>query len=66
MATSKFQLTLPFAVAAPPPARPAISRTRALVDAVQLQLQGARVIITDNRSVLLSQAVRNGVRTVRA
>lgn len=42
------------------------SKTRALVDAVQAHIPGARVVITDNRTVLLSQQTKNGVRTVRA
>lgn len=51
---------------APLPAAPAPpSRTRALVDAIQRRLPGARVQITDNKTVLLSQSEREGVRVVR-
>ncbi|OGQ24627.1 MAG: hypothetical protein A2138_10120 [Deltaproteobacteria bacterium RBG_16_71_12] len=41
------------------------SRTRLLVDAVQRRLPGARVQLTDNKTVLLSQSERDGVRVVR-
>jgi hypothetical protein len=44
---------------------PAVSRTRLLVEAVTKRLPGARVVIVDTRSVLLSQSVKDGVRTVR-
>lgn len=49
----------------PAPSAPAVSRTRALVEAIQQRLPGTRVLLTDNRSTLLSQAVRDGVRTAR-
>jgi hypothetical protein len=42
-----------------------VSRTRLLVDAIQDVLPGARVVITDAKTVLLSQAERDGVRVVR-
>ncbi|MDP2344543.1 MAG: hypothetical protein Q8O67_26560 [Deltaproteobacteria bacterium] len=45
---------------------PAVSRTRLLVDAIQGLQPGARVVIVDTRSVLLSQSDRDGVRVVRA
>ncbi len=35
------------------------------MQAIQARLPGARVVIVDTRSVLLSQAVNDGVRTVR-
>lgn len=44
---------------------PAVSRTRLIIQAIQARLPGARVVIVDTRSVLLSQAVKDGVRTVR-
>jgi hypothetical protein len=50
----------------PPPPAPAVSKTRLLVDAIHEQLPHARVLITDNRTILLSQSVKDGVRTVRA
>lgn len=59
MVKAHFQLALPFGQAP-------ISRTKALVDAVQAALPGARVVITDNRTILLSQSEKAGVRTVRA
>ena len=65
MATSSkahFQLALPFEAAAPAP----VSRTKLLVDAIAQALPRARVVITDNRTVLLSQTEKDGVRTVRA
>lgn len=75
-APSRFQLALPLAAAAavpvpvhaavPPAAPRPISKTRALVDAIQAHLPQARVLITDNRTVLLSQSQKEGVRTVRA
>jgi hypothetical protein len=42
-----------------------ISRTRRLVDAITSLIPGARVVLTDTRSVLLSQSERDGVRTIR-
>ena len=45
---------------------PPVSRTRLLVDAIQGVLPGARIVIVDTRSVLLSQSDRDGVRVVRA
>lgn len=51
--------------AAPPPHVAVPSRTRVLVDAIQRRLPGARVQITDNKTVLLSQSERDGVRVVR-
>jgi hypothetical protein len=42
-----------------------ISRTRLLQDAIRRELPGARVVIVDTRSMLLSQSERNGVRTIR-
>lgn len=42
-----------------------VSRTRALIDAIQTQIPGARVVLMDNRSVLLSQQRRNGQHVVR-
>ncbi len=47
----------------PAPKRP--SRTKALIDAVQAHVPGARIVITDNRTVLLSQQTKNGQRTIR-
>lgn len=41
------------------------SRTRLLVDAIRRRLPGARVQLTDNKTVLLSQSERDGVRVVR-
>lgn len=41
------------------------SRTRLLVDAITMRLPGARVQLTDNKTVLLSQSERDGVRLVR-
>ena len=41
------------------------SRTRALIEAIQQQLPEARVVITDNRTVLLSQSSKEGQHTVR-
>ncbi len=41
------------------------SRTRLLVDAITVRLPGARVQLTDNKTVLLSQSERDGVRLVR-
>ncbi len=46
-------------------AAPGVSRTRLLVEAITKRLPGARVVIVDTRSVLLSQSVKDGVRTVR-
>ena len=70
------QLTLQFeprststtSVSAAPSAPTAapVSRTKLLVDAVVAAQPGARVVITDNRTVLLSQATKDGVRVVRA
>lgn len=48
-----------------PPAPKKPSRTRALIDAVQAHIPGARIVITDNRTVLLSQQTKDGVRTIR-
>lgn len=42
-----------------------MSRTRRLVDAITSLIPGARVVLTDTRSVLLSQSERDGVRTIR-
>ncbi len=64
MTKAFFQLALPFDAPAAPE-RP-VSRTKRLVDAIQHAMPGARVVITDNRTVLLSQATKGGVRTVRA
>jgi hypothetical protein len=42
------------------------SKTRALIDAIRAELGPAtRVVLTDNRSTLLSQTTRGGARTVR-
>ena len=46
-------------------ATPPVSRTRLIIEAIQARLPGARVVIVDTRSVLLSQALKDGVRTVR-
>ena len=43
----------------------ASSRTRRLVDAIRRLRPEARVVITDARSVLLSQSERDGVLTIR-
>lgn len=43
----------------------AISRTRRLVDAITALLPGAKVVLTDTRSVLLSQGERDGVLVIR-
>lgn len=48
-----------------PPTVVAISRTRLLIDAITAVLPGAKVVLTDTRSVLLSQSERGGVRTIR-
>lgn len=53
------------ALPAPAPAPAAPSRTRVLVEAIQRRLPGARIQITDNKTVLLSQSEREGVRLVR-
>lgn len=51
---------------APPPAEKRVSRTRLLEDAIRSRLGGhTRVVITDARTVLASQSVKSGVRTVR-
>jgi hypothetical protein len=47
------------------PSAPPTSKTRALVDAIRGELPDCDVVITDNRSVLLSQATRRGRRVVR-
>lgn len=54
------EATLPTPVPAAEP-----SRTRLIVDAVRRRLPGARVQLTDNKTVLLSQSERDGVRVVR-
>ncbi len=41
------------------------SRTRLLIDAITARLPGARVQLTDNKTVLLSQSERDGIRQVR-
>lgn len=41
------------------------SRTRALIEAIERRVPGCRVVLTDNRSVLLSQQHRNGEHVVR-
>lgn len=51
-------------VAAAPEIKPT-SKTRALVDDIHAHIPGCRVVITDNRTVLLSQATKGGVRTIR-
>jgi hypothetical protein len=62
----RFQLALPFdQIAEPPPTKVEVSRTRALVDAITSHLPHARVVLTDNRTVLLSQTEKDGVRIVR-
>jgi hypothetical protein len=63
---ARLQLGL-FDAPAPAAARghPPPSRTRALIEAIHQQMPGARVVITDNRTVLLSQSSKAGVRTVR-
>ncbi len=68
---SRLQLSLPFAPVPAPeqgsaPAAPPVSKTRLLVDAIQSFMPGCRVLIVDNRSVLLSQSDRDGTRVVRA
>jgi len=57
--------TSPTASASVPAAVVPISRTRRLVDAITSLIPGARVVLTDTRSVLLSQSERDGVRTIR-
>jgi len=42
-----------------------VSRTRLLVEAIHDVIPGAKVLLTDAKTVLLSQAVRDGVRVVR-
>jgi len=42
-----------------------VSRTRLLIDAITSLLPGAKVVIIDARSVLLSQSEKDGVRVVR-
>lgn len=66
------QLALPLleAVAAEPvtapPAPRRVSRTRLLEEAIWRRLgKGTRVLLVDTRSTLLSQSVKDGVRTVR-
>ena len=44
---------------------PAVSKTKQIVDAVTGLLPGAKVLIVDTRSVLLSQSEKDGVRIVR-
>jgi hypothetical protein len=56
----------PFSPPSAPPSTPPISRTRALVEEIKRHLPAAKVIITDNRTILLSQSVRDGLRVVRA
>ena len=42
-----------------------VSRTRLLVECIVGVIPGARVVIVDTRSVLLSQSERDGVRVIR-
>jgi hypothetical protein len=42
-----------------------VSRTRLLVECITSVIPGARVVIVDTRSVLLSQSERDGVRVIR-
>ncbi len=78
--TVQLQLTLPFEArvaerpapaaatlpSSPPSAEKRVSRTKLLEDAVRARLGGhTRVVITDARTVLASQSVKSGVRTVR-
>ena len=63
---SSFKPPSPLVTSPIPPATAPVSRTKLLVQAITERLPGARVVIVDTRSVLLSQAVKNGVRTVRA
>lgn len=59
--TTKTTTTAPPLTTTAPP----VSRTKQLVSAIHEHLPGARVLIVDTRTVLLSQAVKDGVRTVR-
>lgn len=43
-----------------------VSRTRLLVECIVGVIPGARIVIVDTRSVLLSQSERDGVRIIRA
>lgn len=47
------------------PRVPLVSKTKQLVDAIVGLLPGARVVIVDTRSVLLSQSEKDGQRVVR-
>jgi hypothetical protein len=57
--------TTPMAAVPPQPEPPPMSRMRALQLAIRQEIPGARVVIVDTRSTLLSQSERHGVRTVR-